>query len=302
MYNKNLQHFDYVDVLRGIAVLGVIAVHTCQYGSFQIAQKSINNLLGNGARGVQLFYLVSAFTLFLSMKNRKENEYHPVRNFYLRRFFRIAPMYYLGIIYYLWQDGFGSRYWLGDATHISIGNIISNMLFLHGFNPYWINSLVPGGWSVAVEMMFYGIFPFIFSKLKSVNQAIKIFIGSLIIRLVLQYVLSKYDPTESDYLWGSYLFLYFPSQFPVFILGIIMYFIVIEKQKISIITNEIWLILTILFLAQIATGINLFSRLFSRLLPSHIVFGIGFLFLGISLNKIGGYVGRVDLGGGGVGR
>jgi peptidoglycan/LPS O-acetylase OafA/YrhL len=284
MYNTNSQHFDYVDVLRGIAVLGVIAVHTCQYGSFQIVQKSVNNLIGNGARGVQLFYLVSAFTLFLSMKNRKENEYQPIRNFYFRRFFRIAPMYYLGIIYYLWQDGFGPRYWLGEATHISIGNIISNILFLHGFNPYWITSLVPGGWSVAVEMMFYLIFPFLLSRLKNVNQAIKIFIGSLIIRLVLQYLLSKIDPTKSDYLWGDYLFLYFPSQFPVFILGIIMYFVVIEKQKILIFANEIWLILTILFLAQIATGINLFSRL----LPLHIMFGIGFLFFGISLSKSGG--------------
>jgi len=284
MDTKNDQYFDYIDIMRGIAVLGVIAVHTCQYGSFQIIQQSIKNLLGNGARGVQLFYLVSAFTLFLSMKNRKENECNYIRNFFIRRFFRIAPMYYLGIIYYLWQDGFGPRYWLGDATHISIGNIISNIFFLHGFNPYWINSLVPGGWSIAIEMIFYGIFPFVFLRLKNINQAIKLFIGSLVIRLVLQYILSKFDPIKSDHLWSEYLFLYFPSQFPVFVLGIIMYFYIIERQKISIYSNEILLILAILFLAQIATGINLFSSL----LPNHIMFGIGFLFFGISLSKIGG--------------
>lgn len=32
-------------------------------------------------------------------------------------------------------------------------------LFVHGFHPQSINSVVPGGWSIAVEMTFYAVFP-----------------------------------------------------------------------------------------------------------------------------------------------
>jgi peptidoglycan/LPS O-acetylase OafA/YrhL len=40
---------------------------------------------------------VSAFTLFLSHDNRK-SECNPTMNFFIRRFFRLAPMLYIGIL------------------------------------------------------------------------------------------------------------------------------------------------------------------------------------------------------------
>jgi peptidoglycan/LPS O-acetylase OafA/YrhL len=103
------------------------------------------------------------------MNRRNENEKHPKFNFFIRRFFRIAPLYYIGILYYLWQDGFGSRYWLSDQELVTTANILSNIFFVHGFNPYWMNSVVPGGWSIAVEMLFYCIAPLLFVKIKNVS-------------------------------------------------------------------------------------------------------------------------------------
>ena len=50
-----------------------------------------------GQRGVQMFFLVSAFTLTLSHYNRRQ-ERRPTLNYAIRRFFRIAPMLYLGIL------------------------------------------------------------------------------------------------------------------------------------------------------------------------------------------------------------
>jgi peptidoglycan/LPS O-acetylase OafA/YrhL len=48
-----------------------------------------------GARGVQLFYMVSAFTL-LSVSRQPFN----ARSFFIRRFFRIAPAFYIAMIAY----------------------------------------------------------------------------------------------------------------------------------------------------------------------------------------------------------
>src|SRR3569833_4791569 len=106
--------------------------------------------------------MISAFTLCYSYNHRSAIDKSPLLSFYTRRFFRIAPLFYLAVIYYLWQDGFGPRYWLGDAPNITPANIAGNFVFLHSLNPYWINSIVPGGWSVFFVVFFFVFFLFFF--------------------------------------------------------------------------------------------------------------------------------------------
>ena len=158
-----MKKLEYITILRGLAILAVLMVHVEQQSSgVAYLHPYIISIIENGSRGVQLFYILSAFTLFRSFKLRSTTESSPIKNYFIRRFFRIAPLYYLAIIYYLWQDGTGPRYWLGNAPKITNSNIISNVFFLHGLNPYWITSLVPGGWSVTVEVMFYLCVPILF--------------------------------------------------------------------------------------------------------------------------------------------
>jgi peptidoglycan/LPS O-acetylase OafA/YrhL len=272
-----MKKLEFIDALRGLAILGVIMVHTFAYGTPNPSGK-IGIMFSSGANGVQLFFLASAFTLFLSFKNRSSIEEFPIRNFFVRRFFRIAPMYYLGICYYLLQDGYGPRFWLGDATHITPLNIISNFTFIHGFNPYWINSLVPGGWSIGIEMIFYGILPFLFSKIKNINQAFILFILSLFLRLFFYALLIKFPLISSTSLWNGFLFLYFPSQLPVFSLGIIFYFLVIENESVKNISSKWILLFSGLLILQLSTQTT-------HLLPTHVLFSIGFLLLGYSLSS-----------------
>src|SRR6478735_102007 len=161
----------YIDTLRGLAILAVIIVHCSIYGNNEFLPSIFKSIVYSGLHGVQLFYVVSAFTMFLTLHSRDGKEEFLWPKFFIRRFFRIAPMYFVGICYFLWQDGFGQRYWLGDADHITSLNILSNFLFIHGFNPYWITSVVPGGWSIADEMLFYCLIPFLFLKIKNAQQA-----------------------------------------------------------------------------------------------------------------------------------
>ena len=100
----------YIDALRGLAIMGVLIVHCGQKGFNDALPDIIQSVILNGAHGVQLFYVASAFTLFISLANQDALGKNMWTHFFARRFFRIAPMYYLGICYYLWQDGFGERY------------------------------------------------------------------------------------------------------------------------------------------------------------------------------------------------
>lgn len=177
----------------------------------------------SGARGVQLFYLISAFTLCYSYSNRSIQDKYPLVSFYIRRFFRIAPLYYLAVIFYLWLYGLGPRYWLGDAATITCNNIASNFFFLHGINPYWINSIVPGGWSVSTEMLFYAMFPLIFNSIKNANNACGFVLLSILIKGLFVLALRNHPLIADHRLWGEFLFLSFPNQLPIFALGILLY-------------------------------------------------------------------------------
>ncbi len=286
--------FDFIDAIRGLAIIGVVAVHASNYGIFK-ASEMTTRIINHGARGVQLFFLASAFTLFYSFENRINKEKSYIKNFFIRRFFRIAPLYYIGIIYYLIQDGLGPKETLGDSTGISLLNILSNFSFSHGINPYWINSVVPGGWSIAVEMTFYLFLPFIFFKIQNLNKAITFFFSSLVLRKVLAMYLVKHNLISDERLWDEFLFFYFPSQLPIFMLGLILYFIILKEEKPEI--SPINLILfSGLILIQALTEIYF-------LFPTHIIFGFSFFFLfwGLSkypikiiVNPIINYIGRVS--------
>ncbi len=272
-----MKKLNYIDAIRGFAVLGILMVHTGQYGHFNVPAM-IRNIVEQGARGVQLFYIASAFTLFLSFKTRINQEHSSVKNFFIRRFFRIAPMYYLGIIYYIIQDGLGQRYWLGDADHISVANIVSNLFFMHGFYPYWINSLVPGGWSIAVEMTFYMILPFLFLRIKNKNDALLFFIISIVIKTLLYVFLSNFPLVTDKRLWEEYLFMYFPSQLPVFALGVLLYFYVMNNEQDYRLSGKFLLFLGLLLWIQLATGID-------YLFPSYLFWAIAFFIVALALSR-----------------
>jgi len=273
-----VRKLEYITVLRAIAILAVLAVHVnLLTASGQHFNPYIQSAINNGARGVQLFYLLSAFTLFLSLNKRSVTEKKPITNYFIRRFFRIAPLYYIAILYYLWQDGTGPRYWLGDAKSISLANITGNFLFLHGFSPYWINSVVPGGWSVAVEVLFYCLLPLLFYRIKNIQQACAFTIIALIVRLILIRILFHYPLIANKELWSNYLFLYLPNQLPIFALGVVLYFIIYDSINIKFSFKFLFIVS-----ACIIAGLAIKPELF---VFDAFYFGVAFLLLTYALHR-----------------
>jgi peptidoglycan/LPS O-acetylase OafA/YrhL len=276
MQMEKISKLKYIDALRGIAICGVLVVHCVQVGRNNYSSV-LENIILNGAIGVQLFYVVSAFTIFLTFTDHHEKEKNYITNFFIRRFFRIAPMYYLGIVYYLFQDGWGPRYWLGDAAEVSGWNILANLSFVHSFNPYWITSVVPGGWSIAVEMFFYCLVPFLFMKIKNLNQAILFFEVAIVLRMALQSFFHQFPLIAFDRLWDEYLFFYPPNQLPVFACGIILYFLVYTPRAKWRVQPIVVFTFAIMLLVQLGTHTRF-------VFPVHIQFGMAFIILGYALS------------------
>src|SRR6478609_5334711 len=213
----------FIDALRGLAILGVILVHA--EGAVAPASPWLHTLMAAGARGVQLFYLASALTLCMSWAARAPHERKPVRNFYIRRLFRIAPMFYFAIAGYLLIYGLSPRYYAPNGIHWYY--VAVTALFLNGFHPETITSVVPGGWSIVVEMTFYLMFPLLVQRVRSIGAlaalfAVSIAAAEVAARAAYRVYAHAYPP-EQLYLVDAVATLNFISQFPVFIAGILTF-------------------------------------------------------------------------------
>lgn len=222
----------FVDSMRGIAILMVILVHTAQNinGDLDTFVKLITSY---GQMGVQLFFVVSAYTLCLS-SSRREGEMLPLFKFGIRRYFRIAPAYYLGLIIYFLISLIVSKFSLGYfevPNKYNLWNVISNLFFIHGFYAPANNIIVPGGWSIGTEMAFYAMFPVLFNvtriKMVSVrNIVFFVLLGILFSQLCIVIISFKGGGVSNNSFWYYNII----NQLPVFLIGIGYFFLKNNKN------------------------------------------------------------------------
>lgn len=238
MSDNKLKRFEYLDSLRGIAIILVIIYHAGNitgYKTFEYFPQLYLDLNNTFQYGVQLFFVVSAFTLMMSYDNRR-NEKKATSKFFIRRVFRIVPMWYIAIAYttlifldfnfsnFNW-DTFPKKAFLGD------------MFFFNSLVPSTINRFVLGGWSITNEFTFYLCLPFICSRIKSLNGFITF---SALTTLLSALLLILLKGTSFDI--NNYLIYYFFNQLPVFSLGLLAYWIN-KKAGTEIIKPKVLLLL-----------------------------------------------------------
>jgi peptidoglycan/LPS O-acetylase OafA/YrhL len=141
--------FEQLDALRFIAVLSVLVSHFHMFGMNEASQNFL------GANGVNLFFVISGFLITLGLIRSKENEHKNqtvLLKFYVRRFLRIVPVYYLLLlVQYLFNH---KRVADGILWYLS-----------YTTNFYCIKIQDWGGlshlWSLSIEEQFYFVWPFV---------------------------------------------------------------------------------------------------------------------------------------------
>lgn len=246
---QELKKYDWIDAVRGYAILLVIMIHT---SLLFVGNESfhLERLTKIGDLGVTLFFIASSFTLFNSYEKRSIVDAQNTRLFfYIRRFFRIAPLYYVAGAFYIMLAHFFHTMWL--SAPIEPLKVFSCFTFTNGLYLPAISYVPPGSWSIGVEMLFYLILPFLYSKIDNIKKAFWVFIFSVICSFLLQTILWFIIENFTSYAWGSLrtyeLYLWFPNQFPVFCSGILLFFIVRKKMiyKEWILIFSIFLIITL---------------------------------------------------------
>lgn len=186
----------------------------------------VHRLTVIGWHGVQLFFMASALTLLLSWQHEAARHSRPdLTSFYIRRYFRIAPAYYLAAaLYFVLRP---------PPNGFDFLQLLASLAFVNTWHPQQMAlipgtwNVVPGGWSIGVEFTFYAIFPIFAAVATSGRRVAAMFAASiglavasnLAIHGVLQ---ERYDSV----IVTNFLYFWFPNQMPVFVLGAALFLLV----------------------------------------------------------------------------
>lgn len=151
-----------VDGLRAFAILGVMWAHVWMFFGnlpMRAVRIDINRFLSFGGIGVDLFFVISGFCMYL-MQTRKNVVFsgESYKQFIIKRWRRIAPAFYVAVI-------FAAIFYFISNGIFPFKSVAYHLLFINIFNGQ--NILSPPFWSLATEWHFYLILPFIFIADKS---------------------------------------------------------------------------------------------------------------------------------------
>lgn len=207
------RHLGYLDALRGYAILGVIVLHVSL--GYPDLPTPVVTLFGHGLEGVRLFFVVSAFTLTRSWIERSDG----AAPFYVRRVFRIGPMWWLAVLGWALARALIPGHW--GAQGVTGWDVLAGVTLTHAWSISAINSVVPGGWSIASEAMFYLIFPLLALSITTTARAVALAILALVLAVVLQTGVSAWiAPFTTAAERTTFFDLWFPEQIPAFAFGI----------------------------------------------------------------------------------
>lgn len=159
------ENFDRTKFITGMRAYSAIAVFLIHSGGGGLGQMSnfFSNLIGFGKFGVISFFVISSFTIFMSIDSDSEFSY---KKYLIRRFLRIAPLFYIiTLVCYFFIGGIPYYLELFKIEN-SIQGVILHLSFLNLFNVRYLNYLVGVEWTIPIEFFYYIIIPPIFFYLK----------------------------------------------------------------------------------------------------------------------------------------
>jgi peptidoglycan/LPS O-acetylase OafA/YrhL len=223
-------HLAGIHALRGIAALMVFCFHLHFVGLIPLP-KSWGLIASRGGLGVELFYVLSAFSLlFSNQKNVRTSDTQWIFGYMIKRYFRIAPLFYIMLIIHCLLILFVFN---GQLDH---QRIIMSILFIFNFAPKEAEGIVWASWSIGVEMVFYAFLPLVMVSVRSLRSTMMLWFLAVLASYVYRRVLEA-DPGIPP----GYAHYAFMSQLGVFFGGILGYWIYVKiGSSNEVVRRKLW--------------------------------------------------------------
>lgn len=206
--------------MRGFAALSIFVFHFFALYPFArgpLFESMAPTVLGYFGQAVPLFYALSGLSLCMGFFERRASPYF-LREFFIRRFMRIAPLFYVATL--VWSGILGSR----GAPPLP-GQVVASVTFAFNLLPGYHESVVAAGWSVGVEMLFYAIFPLIVTFVTGARYAVAFFGMTCVLAVISFRSLSEQFPKT------TYATMCSASNLHYFATGILIYFLARSARR-----------------------------------------------------------------------
>lgn len=212
------QSYGFLDGIRGIAILLVLACHLL-YVNPQASPGMLFlfGIFGAGTFGVTIFFALSGFLISLPFWKGKTRETPPeLRRYAMRRFWKIAPPLALSLLILtpIYIHFYGDReIFLKTAAQWLCG---------YAFFLPVSGRLNPVMWSLIVEVHFYLLLPLLFLLLRRAsyrNTLLILSLGFLVVPLVARQI---YEAYGNGFSLHPLIRVNFPSKLDAFSVGILM--------------------------------------------------------------------------------
>ncbi len=213
MSNPVKSRLTELDALRGIAILMVVVFHF----SMPMLTARPTLLTRFGIMGVDLFFMISGFVIFMSLKHVKSG-----KEFLVSRVARLYPTYWWCVsitvvlfyyrYYYSQNYPMDNMFWIRYLGNMTMFQFYLNIELLDG--PYW---------SLIIEVVFY-ITMLVIYKLGRKAQTESILLSVVVFWGVVE-LLSAYFPNSHQLKFISGLDKYYPlfDFLPLFLIGVVFY-------------------------------------------------------------------------------
>lgn len=159
--SKVLNHYPGLDVVRVVAITGIVLMHVMANGNHGLKGFLFEKIIGTAGNFTILFMMVSAFGMCCGYYEKFKNGTIDIEKFYKRRYEKLWPFFALLCV-------------LDVAISPSVNSlyeVFANLTLVQGLLPNPQISVVGVSWTLAVIFVFYLLFPFFCFLLCSKRRA-----------------------------------------------------------------------------------------------------------------------------------
>lgn len=215
MITRQYQSTNFITGLRAIAILMVFMIHSGGGGLREMFSFG-NRIVDMGKYGVDIFFVISGFTIFYQFYSRN----YSLKNFLAVRLLRVSIPYFpiiIGIYFYVLFGGVSTNYW---AISYNNGEIsLTNLLYISYIKESFANTILSVEWTLTIEVFFYIVLGVMIARFKKLDTIKKTFFW-----IVLFFCISIFGTLLAKYLDSSLLYSWMPFKYGyMFLLGGLAY-------------------------------------------------------------------------------